>query len=46
MYAEKIDIQYKSQDWDEVKSILKLHIDRKFDEIISIVKNNEAQHRV
>jgi hypothetical protein len=38
MYGEKIDIQYKSQDWDEVKLILKLHIDRKFDEIISIVK--------
>ena len=38
MYGEKIDIQYKSQGWDEIKHILKLHIDRKFDEIISIVK--------
>lgn len=37
MYEEKIDIQYNSQDWNEVKLILKLHIDRKFDDIISMV---------
>lgn len=38
MYGQKIDIQYNLKDWDEVKLILRLHIDRKFDEIISIVK--------
>jgi len=37
MYGEKIDIQYDSQDWNEVKHILKLHIDKKFDDIITIV---------
>ncbi len=38
IYGEKIDIQYESQDWNEVKHILKLHIDKKFDDIITIVK--------
>ena len=38
MYGEKIDIQYESQDWNEVNHILKLHIEKKFDDIITIVK--------
>ena len=38
MYGEKIDIQYESQNWNEVKHILKLHIDKKFDDIITMIK--------
>ena len=38
MYGEKIDFQYNSPNWDEIKDILKLHIDRKFDDIISMMK--------
>ncbi len=38
MFGEKIVIQYDSQDWNEVKHILELHIDKKFDDIITIVK--------
>ncbi|MCT4646857.1 MAG: hypothetical protein N4A74_17845 [Carboxylicivirga sp.] len=37
-YGEKIDFQYDSQDWNEVKHILKMHIDKKFDDIIAKVK--------
>lgn len=38
IYGEKIDIQYDSKDWNEVKHILKLHIDKKFDDIMTIVE--------
>jgi len=42
IYGEKIGIHYKSQNWDETRNILKLHIDRKFDDAILAVKNNES----
>ena len=38
MFGEKLDFQYNSRNWDEIKDILKLHIDRKFDDIILMMK--------
>ena len=38
MYGEKIDLESNSQDWDEIRNILKMHINRKFDDIILAVK--------
>tara|TARA_R110002049_G_C9035365_1_gene552336 strand:- start:60 stop:842 length:783 start_codon:yes stop_codon:yes gene_type:complete len=37
MFGEKLNIQYNSQDWHEIKNILKMHIEKDFDKIIAIV---------
>ncbi len=37
-YGEKIKLHSNSQDWDEIRNILKMHINRKFDDVILAVK--------